>query len=126
MRRLEAGFSFIELLVFIIITGMVMSTILLSTTTTLRNAPTTHHQWVAIQTAQRCMEYFLDQRRLNGYAILSCPSAPSATACSAPSGFSVSTSITCTTLGGDANYKTITVNVTGLAGVNLSSMIGNY
>jgi type II secretory pathway pseudopilin PulG len=126
LLRRTHGFSLIELLVFIIVTSLVMSTILLSTTTALRNAPTTHQQWVAIEAAQRCMEYFLNQRRINGYASLTCPSTPSASACSAPTGFSVSTSISCTPWNADAEYKTITVSVSGLASVSISSQVGNY
>jgi Tfp pilus assembly protein PilE len=125
-RSLPDGFTLIEILVFIVVTSLVMSTILLSTTTALRSAPTTHQQWIAEETAQRCMEYFLNQRRILGYASLTCPSTPSPSACAAPSGFSVSTSISCTTWNTDANYKTITVSVSGLASVTLSTQIGSY
>lgn len=121
-----AGFTLIELLVFIIVTSLIMSTLLLSAMQTLRNAPATHQQWVAMQTAQQCMEWFLDQRRLVSYASLTCPSTPSPAACTAPSGFSVSTSIACTTWNSDANYKTITVSVSGLASLSISTQIGNY
>jgi type II secretory pathway pseudopilin PulG len=124
--RIVSGFTLIELLVFIVISGLVMSTLLIGALQTLRKVPTTHFQWVAIETAQRCMEWFLDQRRINGYATLTCPSTPSPTACSAPSGYSVSTSITCTTWNSDSNYKTITVSVTGLASVSLTTMVGDY
>lgn len=125
-RQYAAGFTLIEVLVFIVVSGLLMSTILLSATTALRESPSVHQQWVALQTARQCMEWFLDQRRLNGYAILSCPSTPSATACSAPSGYSVSTSVTCTTWNSDTEYKTITVTVSGLASASLSTQIGNF
>jgi len=120
------GFTYIELLVFVIVTSLLMTVILLGATQTLRNTPTVHHQWVAVQTARKCMEWFLDQRRLNGYSSLSCPSTPAASACSAPSGFSVSNSISCTTWNSDSNYKTITVTVSGLANATLSVQIGDY
>lgn len=120
------GFSLIEVLVFIVVSSLIMSTLLLSSMQALRAAPTTHNQWVAIQTAQRCMEWFIDQRRLSGYSSLTCPSTPSPGACSAPSGFSVSSDISCTTWNSDANYKTITVSVSGLASVTLSAQIGDY
>lgn len=119
------GFTLIEVIVFIVVSSILMSVILLGAITTLQKTPSAHQQWIAIETAQRCMEYFLDQRRINGYASLTCPSTPSATACSAPSGYSVSTSITCTTWNTDANYKTITVSVSGLSSVSLSTVIGS-
>ena len=125
MRRLQ-GFSYIEILVFIIVTSILMTVLMLASTTALRSAPSVQNQWVALETARGCMEWFLDQRRLNGYTALSCPSTPSTSACSVPSGFSVSANVTCTTWGGDPNYKTITVSVSGLSSTSLSSMIGDY
>ena len=103
-----------------------MNVLLLGSVTALRSSPTIHHQWVAIQTARQCMEWYIEQRRLNAYSAYSCPSSPTASACSAPSGFGVSTSITCTTWNSDANYKTITVTVSGLAHASLAAQIGDY
>lgn len=122
----QYGFALIEVVVFIVVTSLVMSTLLLSANTALRNSPSIHQQWVALQTAKGCMEWFLDQRRLNGYTAISCPSTPSASACSAPAGYSVSTSVACTTWNSDTEFKTITVSVTGLASVSISTQIGNY
>ena len=116
----------IEILAFIVVSGLLMSVILLGANSALRTTPTVHRQWVAIQTAQECMEWYLEQRRLNGYSALTCPSTPSASACSAPSGSSVSTSIACTTWNSDTNYKTITVTVSGLASAVLSTQVGEY
>lgn len=122
----SSGFTIIEVLVFIIVTSLVMTTLLMSANTALLKSPVTHQQWRASQVAQQCMEWFLDQSRLNGYSSLSCPSTPSPSACSGPSGFSVSASIACTTWNSDSNYKTITVTVSGLANSTLSTQIGNY
>lgn len=120
------GFTLIEILVFIVVSSLVMSTILLSAFNGLRRAPTVHQQWVAIETARGCVEWFLNQRRLNGYTAISCPSTVTPSACTAPAGYSISTSITCTTWNTDANYKTITINVTGLASASLATQIGSY
>lgn len=122
----SAGFMLIEVIVFIIVTSLIMSTILLSAITALRSAPAAHQQLIALQTAKRCMEWFIDQRRLNGYPALTCPSAPAPSACAAPSGFSVTTAIACTTWNSDTNYKTIKVSVSGLASLSLSAQIGEY
>jgi Tfp pilus assembly protein PilE len=125
-ERRQTGFTFIELLVFITITGMVATAIILSGVTALRKTPATQNQWVALEAASSCMEWFLNQRRINGYTALTCPSTPATTACAAPSGFTVTANVTCTTWNSDANYKTITVSVTGLSSTSLSVQIGNY
>jgi type II secretory pathway pseudopilin PulG len=125
MRR-HSGFTLIEILVFIIVSSLVMTTLLLSGVSSLRQAPGIHQREIALQTARRCMEWFLQQRRLNGYNALSCPSTPSASACTAPSGYAVSTSISCTAWNSDSGYKIITVSVSGLASTSLTAQIGNY
>jgi type II secretory pathway pseudopilin PulG len=124
--RKFAGFTIIEVVAFIIVTSLVMTTILLSATLTLRNAPKVHQQWVALETAKRCMEWFVQQRRLNGFASLACPSTPTATACSAPSGYTITNTIACTTWNSDTEFKTLTVAITGNASVSLSTQLGNY
>lgn len=128
MRKLStmAGFSIIELLVFIVVTSLLMSTIMLGAFQSLRKAPDVHNQILAIETAQRCLEWYLEQRRLNGFTYLTCPSSPSSPVCTAPSGLSVSTNIACTTWNGDSGFKTITVTVSGAATASLSVQIGNY
>ncbi len=123
-KKSASGFTFIEIIVFIIVSSLLMSTFLLSARTALLAAPATHYQWVAMETARQCMEWFLGQRRFNGYTTLTCPSTPTATACAVPSGFSISTSVACTTWNSDSNYKTITVSVTGLATASLSVQVG--
>lgn len=122
----QCGFTLIEVIVFIVVTGLVMSTLLLSANTALRNSPSVSQQWIALQTAKRCMEWFLVQRRVNGYSSLTCPSTPSPSACSAPSGFTVTNSITCQTWNSDAAYKTVTVSVSGLANASISMQLGDY
>ncbi|OGT60116.1 MAG: hypothetical protein A3E85_03420 [Gammaproteobacteria bacterium RIFCSPHIGHO2_12_FULL_45_12] len=121
----QLGFSLIEMLVFIIVTSLMMSTFLLGANTALRSTPNVHQQWVALQTARQCMEWYVTQKQLKGYAALSCPSTPTASACTAPSGYLVSTSITCTTWNNDTAYKTVTVSVSGLATASLSTQIGD-
>ncbi len=125
-RMTTAGFTLIEILLFIVISSFLMTIIILSATTALQKSPSTHQQWDALQAARGCMEWFLDQRRLNGYSTLSCPSTPSTTNCNAPSGYTITASVNCTTYSSDTNYKTITVSVSGLASASLSAMIGSY
>lgn len=126
MNKSDHGFTLIEILVFIVVSSLLMTTILLSSFNGLRRAPTVHHQWVALQTARSCTEWFLNQRRLLGYATISCPSTSVPAACTAPAGYTVGVSVQCSTWNTDSNYKTITVNVTGLASASLSTAIGSY
>ncbi len=122
----QRGFTLIELLVFIIISGLLMSVMLLGANTALRNIPSDQKQMVAIQTARRCMEWFVEQARLKGYGQLTCPSTPTISACTVPTGYSITNTISCTTWNSDTNYKTITVSVTGLAPATFSLQIGEY
>lgn len=122
----QQGFTLIELIVFIIVSSLLMSTVLLAIVTASRGMPNVHNQWVALQKARGCMEWYLQQRRLKGYDSLTCPSTPTASACTMPSGFSVVTNISCTTWNSDTTYKTITVTISGKANVTLTAQIGDY
>ena len=126
MRKAIAGFTLIEAVIFIIVTGLMMNTFIVGTRTLLANSPKVHNQKIALDTARGCMEWYLGQRLLSGYSVYACPSTPTSTNCSAPTGFSVATNITCSTINSDANYKTITVSVTGLASASLTTLVGNY
>lgn len=120
------GFSLIELVIFIIICGILLSSIFLYSKIIIPNKVSIKQQITAYLAAQQCIEWFLGQRYINGYASLSCPSTPVGKLCTAPSGYTVSTSITCTTINGDSNYKTITVSVTGPWNSTYSTVIANY
>ena len=126
MPIIQNGFTLIEILVFIVVSGLLMSTILIGAIFSLKNSPTIHQQWIAIQTARQCMEWFLTQKRFNGYASLSCPSTPSGILCTAPSEYSIQTNISCTAWNSDPNYKTISITVSGLANASLSAQIGDF
>jgi type II secretory pathway pseudopilin PulG len=120
------GFTLIELIIFIIISALLAKTILLSLVTIGQNTPAIHAQVIATQTANQCMEWIIGQRRLNGYTSFTCPSTPTPSVCTAPSGYSISTSISCTTIGTDTNYQTVTVTVSGLGGAVLTTLFGEY
>ena len=122
----NSGLSLIELVIFIVISGILLSSIFLYSRVILPNKATVEQQFAAYMTAQQCLEWFLGQRYINGYSSLPCPSTPTGKLCTAPTGYSVSASITCVTIAGDANYKRITVSVTGLARATYSTLISNY
>ena len=120
------GFTLIEILVFLVVSSLLMSVMLLGATTALNKRPSVHNEWVALRTAQSCMEWYLDQTRLNGYTALTCPSSPTASVCSGPTGYNISTSVSCTTWNSDTTYKKITVTVSGLSNATASVQIGKY
>lgn len=120
------GFSLIEAMMFIVVAGIMMTTLLIATNTVLLGSPQINNQNIAVETARMCLEWFLGQRLLNGYSSYSCPSTPTSTACYAPSGFNVSTSISCATWYSDTNYYKVTVSVTGRAKASLSMQLGSY
>lgn len=125
MKKIS-GFTLIELVMFIIITGLLASTILMALSLGTQSMPTIHQQTVATQTVQKCMEWFIGQRHINGYASLVCPNTTTPAFCTVPSGFSVSTNVACTTISSDASYKTITVSVSGPGSAALTTLIGDY
>jgi prepilin-type N-terminal cleavage/methylation domain-containing protein len=120
------GFTLVELIIFIVISGILGSTILLGLNQVSRKSPTVEQQVIATATAVQCMEWFLGQRRSNRFSSLPCPSSSVPAFCSTPTGYTLSASISCTTLNSDTQYKTITVTVSGLADATVTSLIGDY
>lgn len=120
------GFTYIELIFFIILTAILASTLLLSFNTSLQKTPTLTQNMIAGVTARQCMEWFIGQRSLNGYSAITCPSTTVPAFCSAPSGYAVAVNITCTTINSDANYQTITVTVSGAGDAKLTTLVANY
>lgn len=122
----QIGFTLIEVIIFIVVISIMMSAIFLALTTSLQKLPLIYNNTIATQTAKSCIEWFLGQRRLNGYAAFSCPSTTVPTFCAAPTGFTLSVNVACTTINSDANYKTITVTVSGKGNATLSTLVANY
>ncbi len=129
----QHGFTLIELVVFIAVTSILASTLLLSFQTTLMKTPPVHYDLIATQLADQCMEGFIGERRLLSYsnAALACsgsPTLPTVCTTSIPAGYTVSASITCTpTLSGDtATSRTVAVAVTGLGQATNSMLIASY
>ena len=126
-----SGFSLVELVIFIVVTGILASTLLLTFRTTLVKIPNVHYTIIATQLADQCMEGFIGERKLLGYtsANLACSGSPTLPAvCTVPSGYTLAATITCTpTLSGDSvTSRTITVTVSGLGSATLNTLIASY
>lgn len=122
------GFTLIELIIFIIVIGLLATTLLLVMNIALQSSPTLHRQLIANQTARMCMEWIVGQRQLNGYDSLPCDSSTVPVFCSenAPNGYVLAVDTSCPVIAGDSHYKTLTVTVTGLSRVSLSTLIAAY
>ena len=122
MKR-HRGFTYIELIVFIVVTGIIASSILLAATTTLRFSAFPQREIVATQTAAKCIEWFFGQRNMNGFSSVACgTTVPTFCNSGLPTGYSIATNVDCTV----ANYKTINVTVSGSGDAKLSIQLVDY
>jgi prepilin-type N-terminal cleavage/methylation domain-containing protein len=119
------GFTLIELIVFIVIISILASAILLSFVTVMSKTPITLQSIIANQTAKQCAEWFIGQRRMNGYSSITCNSTVPAF-CTVPSGYTLTANCSTTPISGDTNYETITITVSGAGSAVLTFLIANY
>lgn len=124
----QSGFTLIELIMFIIITSILGTTILLAFVYGLSRSPVAPQNAIADLLAQQCAEWFIGQRQLNGYSNISCtsPNTPAYCTSNMPSGYAIVTSCTATTINSDSNYETLDITVSGKGNATLTFIIGNY
>jgi type II secretory pathway pseudopilin PulG len=122
----QRGFTLIEVVLFIIITSILVKTLFLTFSNTLTDMPDTHNDLVASQSARHCIEWFIGQRRLLGYSSVTSPSTTVPSFCTQPTGYNLAVSVVNTTLNSDANYKTVTVTVSGKGDAVSSVLLANY
>ena len=122
MKKQMRGLSLIELVIFIVVLGLALSSIFLAFTTALQQSVAVNPQTTANELAQMRMNIILGQRRLQGYNVLApgtntdwCGASPPAvcTINAGITGYTVTSVIATYTISGDSNYKIITVTVTG-------------
>jgi len=119
------GFTLIELVMFIVITSILASGILLSFVTLMSKTPVVLQNMIASQTAKQCAEWFLGQRRLNGFDTLTCNGVVPAF-CTAPSGYTITSTCATTSIGGDSNYDIVTIAVSGPGNAGVSLLLADY
>jgi type II secretory pathway pseudopilin PulG len=124
----QYGFTLIELITFIIITAILGTTILLAFVYGLNKSPVISQNATANLAAQQCAEWFMGQRRLNGYNNISCtnPNTPSFCTSNMPTGYTITTTCVATTINSDTNYETLTVAVSGKGDATFTFIIGTY
>ncbi len=126
--RRAAAFSLLEMIIFIVVLGVLLASIVAAMTSPLRNSPQAGGLDAAAELAQQRMELILGQRRVAGFAAFAdpCSPGPGPSICTPPAGYAVASTIV-TGFGGDpTNYKTVTVNVTGTAAITATALVANY
>jgi type II secretory pathway pseudopilin PulG len=143
--------TLVELIAFIIIASVLVSGLMIGFSTTLRDSGAPKQVTQALQLAQERMELIRARKDVVGFACFtstrfdpctaaalvgSCPAMPASThpACSAATtfGYTVQPPVldeTGACMGGDPEYKCITVTVTDAGGVRLSELqaaVANY
>ena len=119
------GFSLVEAIVFIVVAGVLVAGLMVALVAPLRSAPQADQLDRAAELAQQRMELILGQRRANGFAAFADP-CPGPAICTPPAGYTVTSSIV-TGWGADpANYKVVTVSVTGPVSLTTTALVANY
>jgi Tfp pilus assembly protein PilE len=144
------GVTLVELIAFIIIVGVLVSGLMTGFATTLRGSGVSKQVTQALQLAQERMELILARKDAVGFACFTgtrfdpCTAAAAAGSCAAtlasthPAcsaattlGYTVARALdeTGACMGGDTNYKCITVTVTDSSGAQLAELeaaVANY
>lgn len=121
--RQQQGFTFLELVVFIVVMGILAASLLSAFNVFLQKQPTVQASTLANSLAAQRMEIILGQKKISGFSAYSDP-CPGQAICSVPAGFTVTSSIA-NNWNSDTNYNVITVNVTGKGTATLQTMVAN-
>ena len=133
------GVTLVELIAFIIIVGLLVGGLMSGLSTTMLGSGMPKQVTQALQLAQERMELILAQKDVLGFSGFTaatydpCLTGSTHPACNNPPlpGFTVSPVLdeTGACMGGDTNYKCITVTVTDTGGARLSELqaaVANY
>lgn len=133
------GATLIELIAFIVIVGVLVSGLAAGLSGTLRGGTASRPVTQALQLAQERMELILGQKDVLGFSGFTaatydpCALGSTHPACNTTFGYTVTPDPpldeTGACMGGDINYKCITVTVTDASGATLSRLqaaVGNY
>lgn len=123
-----AGFSLIEMIVFIVVVGVLLAGLMVALASPLRNSPEAGRLDLAAELAQQRMELILAQRRAAGFATFAdpCVPGPGPAICTPPTGYTITSSIVAGYGVDPANYKVITVAISGAASITATALVGNY
>ena len=123
----QCGFTLIELMLFIIVSSILVSVLLLAYVNAVGQAPALLQNNIALQTARQCAEWYMVQRRVQGYSTITCSNPLSLPSfCTSPTGYNLTASCVPTTILSDTNYETITINVSGTGNATLTLLLAAY
>lgn len=121
------GFSLIELIIFIAVTGFIVSGIFTTLQMSLTHSPKSKQADRAIELAQERMDIIIGEKTINGFSSLTdpCTAGSPPAICTTESGYTVSSTIT-TGFNGNNNLKEIVVTVTGTGTASITALVGDY
>ncbi len=126
LRRHAGGFTLIELVIFIVITGVLIAGLGAVFSTTMKGGAEPGRLTQTTQIAQERMELILGRRRAVGFTAFTDPCPASPLCAPGPAGYAVAATIV-TGWNGNPNYKVVTVTVTetatGLTVASLTSVV---
>lgn len=128
-ERKQQGFSVIELVIFIVIIGIVASTLLIGLNQSARFSAIPRALPQASYLANARLQVILMSRAINGYSSFNdpCTASPSLAICTPLSSYATANNLTVATptITG-TNPKVITVNVSGKSSATASASVYNY
>lgn len=127
-RANQSGVTLVELVAFIVIVALLATGLIAAFTSAMRDTPKSNEITQALQLAQERMELILAYKKSKGFTALvdPCTLASPPAQCTPPSGYSVSVPFPFTNWNGSAEYKTITVNITGRQDITLTAVVASY
>lgn len=127
MHKPQSGFTFIELVILLTILSIIGSAVMLGYVNSIKHLPKIHRQDLALSLAQGRMEFILGQFYDKGFENASdlCTTTPGLAACSVPTGFTISSSIT-SNYNGNSEMKLITVTTSGAAEATLTTLVTDH
>ena len=127
-RTKQTGVTLVELIAFIVVAALLATGLIAAFTSAMRSTPKSGEITQALQIAQERMELILAYKKSKGFTALidPCTLASPPAQCTPPSGYSVSVPFPFTNWNGSAEYKTVTVDVTGLQNITLTAVVASY
>ena len=126
---MSRGFTLVELIVFIVVMGFILATVLLPLSTMLQHSNQQQNATVGVELAQGRMDVLVADKINDGFAAIPiganpCTS-PVCTTLPLPPGVTITTNVT-SGYEGSTNYKVATVTVNGDAANEITLLLANY
>ena len=123
--KIRRGFTLIELLIFIMALGIMANILALAYGTLFKSSRVTNQQQTAINAAVQCMEWYLGQNAINGFAaVLNSTTPPNF--CTKHHDYAITFNVAKIKINGDDNFAIITINVANAGNATLSTIIADY